>query len=81
MTPLCQNRGQEKAGLIQKHRADAHDEIASVAIAAGEMPANNIVSDGKKSLVGAFRKFDSRFFADPRHPLMSGHGPPAHPYT
>jgi hypothetical protein len=42
MKPDAVKRGQEKAGLIQKHRVDAHDEIASVVIAAGEMPANSI---------------------------------------
>ena len=38
------------------------------------MPANNIVSDGKKSLVGSSRTFDSRFFADSGDPLMGTGG-------
>jgi hypothetical protein len=39
-------------------------------VVAGEVPANHLVSYGKKTPVGAFRTSDSRFFADSRRPLI-----------
>jgi hypothetical protein len=48
-------------------------------IVTGEVPANHLVSNGKKTPVGAFRTFDSRLFANSLDPLMGTSGRVAGP--
>ena len=63
--------GQEETRFVPQHRVNAHDETAALAVSARKMPADYLVSDGKKTLVGTFGTFDSRFFADSRNPLIA----------
>jgi hypothetical protein len=70
--PRCfvEIRGQEETGFVQQHRINAHDETTALIVPTREMPAEHLISYGKKTRVGAFGTFDSRFFADSRDPLI-----------
>ena len=65
--------GQEETGLVEMHRINAHDEITAVVILTPQMPANYIVSYGKKTLVRTFGTFDLWFFADALGPFIATH--------
>ena len=61
---------QEEAGLVLKHRVDAHDEITAGIILAGKMPANHIVGDGKEAAMRAFGALDLGLLAQAPRPLV-----------
>ena len=63
--------GQEETGFVLQDRINPHHETTATAVSTREMPADYFVSYGKKTLVGAFGTFDSRFFADSPYPLIS----------
>ena len=65
---LVEIGGQEEAGLVLKHRIDAHDEIAAVVISAREMPANHFVGDGKEAAMRAVGALDLGLLAQAREP-------------
>jgi len=55
------------------HRINAHDEIMAMVVLTPQMPANYIVTYGKKTLVGALGTFDPWFFADALDPFIATH--------
>ena len=63
--------GEEETGFVQKHRINAHDEITAMVVMTLQMPANHIVSYGKKTLVGTFGTFDPWLFADALDPFIT----------
>ena len=54
---------QEEAGFVLEHGIDSHDEIATVVILAGKMPADRLIRDRKEAAARAFGALDPGFLA------------------
>src|SRR5687767_6767576 len=61
---------EDEARFIEQHRVDARDEWLSGIVVAGQVPSNDGLIDGKKSLARAFRALDTRLLADPADPFV-----------
>jgi hypothetical protein len=61
---------QQEAGLIEQERVDSCDEWLSTVIMAGQVPANDVVGNGKEPTMGTYRALDSRLLADAAHPFV-----------
>ena len=53
---LVEVDGQEEARLVEQQRIDTSDEGLSLGVAAGQVPADDVVGDRKESTVGAFAR-------------------------
>jgi predicted GIY-YIG superfamily endonuclease len=61
---------QEEARLVSEQRIHASDEGLALIVAAGQVPADHLISDGKESTMRTLRALDAGLFADPAHPLI-----------
>jgi hypothetical protein len=71
---LVEVDGQEETRLIQKQRIDTRHEGLPRDIAAGQVPADDVVCHREKSTLRALGAFDARLLADATHPFVRARG-------
>ncbi|EXI75345.1 MAG: hypothetical protein AW07_01246 [Candidatus Accumulibacter sp. SK-11] len=67
---LVEVDGKKEAGLIEKHRVQADDELATTVVVAAKMLANGFVGQRQESPTGAVLAPDRPFVAETAHPLV-----------
>src|SRR5215475_5173034 len=73
MCPPLPDRDRSTAAGNFIQRINAPDEITAMVVMTLQMPANHIVSYGKKTLTGTFGTFDPWLLADARDPFITTH--------